>query len=133
MSQQLAHSEPVRLDKWLWAARFFKTRAMATEAINGGKVHLNGARVKPSRAVAIGATISITQQALVKTVVVKALSERRGPAKIAETLYEETEDSIKKRDEFKLANKYAMQPLYSDGKPSKKDRRSIMKFKKGGY
>ena len=90
----------VRLDKWLWAARFFKTRSLATEAVSGGKVHVNDARVKPARAVQIGDTLDIRRGPYTATVVVKALSERRGPASQAVTLYEETQDSIDKREQL---------------------------------
>lgn len=81
----------VRLDKWLWAARFFKTRALAKAAIEGGKVHCDGVRGKPSRQVQLGMSIKIRQGFAEKTVIVEGLSEQRGPAKVAETLYRETE------------------------------------------
>ena len=109
----------VRLDKWLWAARFFKTRSLATEAVSGGKVHVNDARVKPARAVQIGDTLDIRRGPYTATVVVKALSERRGPASQAVTLYEETQDSIDKREQ--LASR-----------PNKKQRRHIIRFRRQG-
>ena len=119
----------VRIDKWLWAARFFKTRALATDAINGGKVHMNGGRVKPSRHVQVGAKLEITRTQCEQTVIVKALSDKRGPAPIAQTLYEETEESIKKREEEAEIRKTAPKMDRLIGKPTKKNRRNIIRFK----
>lgn len=115
----------VRLDKWLWAARFFKTRALAKAAIEGGKVHCDGVRGKPSRQVLVGMSIQIRQGFAEKTVIVEGLSEQRGPAKVAETLYRETEDSIQKREQ--LAVQRQSMP-YSEHKPDKKQRRQIHRF-----
>ena len=123
--------EEVRLDKWLWAARFFKTRGLATEAIAGGKVHLNGQRVKPSKKVTVGVELSISIGQLERIVVVKILSERRGPASVAQTLYEETEESIRKRDEYQQMMKSAPTIDRHAGKPNKKDRRDLRKIKYG--
>ena len=89
-------TEQVRLDKWLWAARFFKTRSLATEAINGGKVHVNGERAKPSRKVNLGDQMVIRQGYAEKQVIVTGLGERRGSAKMAAELYTETEESIRR-------------------------------------
>ena len=127
MMQNVA--EEVRVDKWLWAARFFKTRGLATEAINGGKVHLNGQRIKPSRKIKVNDTLSISIGQVEKEVIVLGLSERRGPASIAQTLYEETAESLKKREEKKklLASQPQTDRLW--GRPNKKDRREIRKFK----
>ena len=88
----------MRIDKWLWAARFFKTRSIAKNAIEGGKVHHNGERVKVSREVRVGMELTIAQGIEKKTVVVKALSDVRGPAPVAQQLYDETEVSIAKRE-----------------------------------
>ena len=119
----------VRIDKWLWAARFFKTRAKAKEAIDGGKVHLNGARTKPSKDVAIGDTLKITQGYDEKIVQVLLLAENRRAASIAQTLYEETADSIGRRLQFAEQRKAAGQHIHSERRPSKKDRRLIHKFR----
>ena len=121
--------EEVRVDKWLWAARFFKTRSLATEAINGGKVHLNGQRIKPSRKLKVNDTLSISIGQVEKVVIVLGLSDRRGPASIAQSLYEETAESIQKREEKKqlMASQPQMDRFW--GKPNKKDRRDIRKFK----
>jgi len=121
--------EEVRLDKWLWAARFYKTRSLATESISGGKVHLNGQRVKPSRKIKVGVTLDISIGQVEKTVIVLGLSDRRGPAKIAQTLYEETEESIKKREAQKALMESQPNIDRHFGKPNKKDRRDIKKFK----
>src|SRR6478736_3514709 len=87
----------VRIDKWLWAARFFKTRSLATEAVLGGRVQLNGARVKPSKDVAVGDTLAVRNGEVQWTVAVRALAEKRGPASVAATLYEESPESVEAR------------------------------------
>ena len=122
-------SSEVRIDKWLWAARFFKTRSIAKNAIEGGKVHHNGERVKVSREVRVGMELTIAQVIEKKTVVVKALSDVRGPAPVAQQLYDETEVSIAKRE--LLASQRKLHNLARpDHRPSKKDRRDIGKFKR---
>lgn len=122
----------IRLDKWLWAARFFKTRSLAAEAIRGGKVHLNGQRVKPSREVHVGQELSVRAGWSERTVVVEALSTRRGPASVAQQLYAETEASLARRAAEEQQRKQerlagAGQRMDS-GRPSKKDRRLIHQF-----
>ena len=120
--------ESMRIDKWLWAARFFKTRSIAKVAIEGGKVHHNGDRVKVSREVRIGMELTIQQGFDKKTVTVKALSSVRGPAPVAQLLYEETEVSIARRE--LIATQRKLHNLARpDNRPSKKDRRDINKFK----
>lgn len=118
-----------RLDKWLWAARFFKTRALASEAVSGGKVHLNGARVKPSRGVKEGDQLHVTKGQLEYELTVKALNSKRRPAKEAAFLYEESIVSIEARqqriNEIKVLN--AQMP-FTEKRPSKKDRRQIVRF-----
>jgi ribosome-associated heat shock protein Hsp15 len=118
-----------RLDKWLWAARFFKTRSLAVEAINGGKVHLNHNRVKPSRTIKPEDIITISKSPYEFEVIVLGLSKQRGPAPIAQQLYQETEESIQKRDI--LREQIKNMPLghrQEKGRPSKRDRRHIIKF-----
>ncbi len=119
----------VRLDKWLWAARFFKTRGLATEAIKGGKVALNGKRAKPSREVKVGDELQIRQSVDEKTVIVRELSDRRGPAPVARLLYEETADSIVQREKAseqrRLANAHRNA---GQGRPTKRERRQIHGF-----
>ena len=120
--------DDMRIDKWLWAARFFKTRSIAKAAIEGGKVHHNNDRVKVSRDVRIGMELTIQQGIDKKTVVIKELSDVRGPAPVAQKLYEETEVSITRRE--LIASQRKLHNLARpDHRPSKKDRRDISKFK----
>ena len=123
--------EAVRLDKWLWAARFYKTRSLATEAIKGGKVHLNNQRVKPSHHVEIGHKVRIKKESVEQTVIIKELSAKRGPAKIAQTLYEETQESIEQREKQLQERKAIMagMPQFQSRRPNKKERRKIIQFK----
>jgi len=119
----------VRLDKWLWAARFYKTRALAGEAVTGGKVHLSGQRVKPSRSVKIGDCFEVHRGYERYQVIVTDLSERRGSASAAQTLYRETEASIEKRGSEAEKRKLAMmQRPHSESRPDKKQRRLIRQF-----
>jgi len=119
----------VRVDKWLWAARFFKTRAKAKEAIDGGKVDINGTRAKPSKELQVGDELSISQGWDEKVVVVDGLSDRRGSATIAQTLYSETEESIARREMIAEQRRAAGGQVRSEGRPSKKDRRQIHQFR----
>ncbi|WP_375056845.1 ribosome-associated heat shock protein Hsp15 [Zobellella sp. DQSA1] len=123
---------PVRLDKWLWAARFYKTRSLARTMIDGGKVHYNGQRGKPSKVVEVGAIIRLRQGNDEREVVVLELSEHRGKAEIAQRLYRETPDSIKKREQNAEARKFNSQFAPSpERKPDKKERRTLLKIKQG--
>ncbi len=124
-------NDKIRLDKWLWAARFYKTRALATEAIRGGKVHLNGQRFKPSHTAEIGHTIRIKKESIEQTVIIRDLSGKRGPASVAQTLYEETQDSIELREKCTQERKAMFEgmPQHTVRRPSKKDRRKIISFK----
>ncbi|WP_440617583.1 ribosome-associated heat shock protein Hsp15 [Cysteiniphilum sp. 6C5] len=122
-------ADDVRLDKWLWAARFFKTRQLAKEAIEGGKVHYNGARSKVSKKVEIGAKLTIRQGYAEKVVIIVALSDKRGAASIAQTLYNETNDSIEKREHETMLRKLNKATLPNPTKPNKKERRQIISFK----
>jgi ribosome-associated heat shock protein Hsp15 len=117
----------VRVDKWLWAARFYKTRALAIQAVESGKVLINGERVKPARAVHEGNTLSIRRGPYISVVVVRALSLRRGPATQAQLLYEETPESIAARQE--VATRLAAHPeMDLKGRPTKRARRQITRF-----
>jgi ribosome-associated heat shock protein Hsp15 len=123
--------EEFRLDKWLWAARFFKTRALAAGAIDGGKVDVNGDRPKRARRLAPGDTLRIRLGPYEYVVVVKALSNRRGPASVAAQLYEETPESRQAREALAIQIKAADTSfLFEKGKPSKKERRDLLRFKK---
>ena len=119
-----------RLDKWLWAARFFKTRHLAAEAINGGHVHHNGHRVKPSRVIQVADKLTIHKTPFTFDITVQGLSIRRGPAKEAQLLYSEDEESIKKREELAEQRKLnAAQFPHAERRPDKRDRRRIIRFK----
>ena len=123
--------DKVRIDKWLWAARFFKTRSLAKQAIEGGKVRMHGARVKPSKDIETGNTLVIRQGYDDKEVVVLKLSEQRGPASMATTLYQETENSIALREKHAQERQaYAGTEVRTEGKPSTRQRRHIHRFKR---
>jgi len=122
-------SSKVRLDKWLWAARFFKTRALATEAINGGHVHLNGSRPKPSRPLLVGDELTIRRGQDEYKVVVRELSQKRGPATVAQQLYEESEESLLRREELREQRRLqAAAAPHPAKRPDKKGRRKIIRF-----
>jgi ribosome-associated heat shock protein Hsp15 len=119
--------EKIRLDKWLWAARFYKTRGLAVEEIGKGRVHVNGVAAKPAREVGAGDLISIRKQDLVFHVEVRGVSAMRGPAPAARLLYEETPESLKARERAAMLRKLAPEPAHEirEGRPTKKDRRDI--------
>ncbi len=119
----------VRLDKWLWAARFFKTRSAATEAVLGGKVEVGGERAKPARAVHLGDEVSVRLGPYLHTVVVTGFAERRGSAAVAATLYAETPDSFAARQRQAELLRLAPTLDFTEGKPSKKDRRAIERLR----
>lgn len=122
-------ADKTRLDKWLWAARFFKTRALASTAVSGGKVHLNGQRVKPSRPVKLQDCFQIHRGNERFEIIVTDLSSRRGPASTAQALYEETEASrIKRQNDAEKRQLAALQRPVSDVKPNKQERRKIRQF-----
>lgn len=122
-------SSEIRIDKWLWAARFFKTRSLAAEAVAGGKVALNGARPKPSRVVRAGDHLSIRCGPYDWCIFVKGISSHRGPAPDAQALYEETEESRLKREAAIAQLKLERPPDFAGARrPSKKERRAISKF-----
>ena len=116
-------SAGVRIDKWLWAARFHKTRSAATDAVAGGHVRVGGVRVKPSRELKVGETVEVTQGARRWVVVVTGLADRRGPASVAATLYEETPESLAARERL-AAERRLTRPLF-ETRPTKVDRRRL--------
>jgi ribosome-associated heat shock protein Hsp15 len=122
--------EKVRIDKWLWAARFFKTRSMAAQAVSGGKVHVNGARIKPARVVQPGDELRIRRGELEFIVIVQGVSAKRRPAKEAQLLYEETESSLLQREEMRERKRLeAANRMYGPIKrPDKRARRQIRSF-----
>lgn len=117
----------MRLDKWLWAARFYKTRALAVEAIELGRVQVAGANVKPARELKIGDVVVLRQARVTRTVVVKGLSAVRGPAPVAQQLYEETPESIAAREQAAAVRRLAPEPAHAiaQGRPTKRDRRAL--------
>ena len=127
-----AHADElkVRLDKWLWAARFYKTRAVAREMVQGGKVHYNGQRTKASKIVDVGAKVKLAQGVDEKLITILTVLEKRQSAPIAQTMYQESDASIAKREENSIARKnnsfFAPHP---DKKPDKKQRRELLKMK----
>jgi ribosome-associated heat shock protein Hsp15 len=122
----------VRLDKWLWAARFFKTRTAAAAAVAGGRVHVNGARVKPAREVHAGDTVEVTIGRLRRTVVVRGLAVRRGPASVAATLYKETAESLERREREAAERRLARPPGADLGiRPTKQARRRLDELRRG--
>ena len=123
--------EKLRIDKWLWAARFFKTRSIAVDAIENGRILAAGARVKPARPIAVGDRLEIRIGQVVFEVEVLALSDKRGPASVARLLYRESDESRERRAQF--AERQRLQPEFSAirGRPTKRDRRAIEKFRNG--
>ena len=120
----------VRLDKWLWAARFFKTRSVAREAVSGGKVHLNGNRAKPGRSLNTGDELRVQRGEEEYTITVLELSVRRGPASVARTLYEESEESTTKRGQLAEQRKLEhQQNATRERRPDKRQRRRLVRFK----
>ena len=121
----------VRLDKWLWAARFFKTRGLAAQAIETGKVEVNGERAKRAKQLQVGDQLRVRLGPYHHIVKVRAISEHRGPAAVAATLFEETEESKKAREAMQLQVRIAQSaPGYDRGRPSKKDRRDIERLRR---
>lgn len=121
--------ERVRLDKWLWAARFFKTRALAADAVTGGKVHVDGRRVKPAHSMRLGEALRIQRGPEEYMVVVRGLSSRRGPAQQALLLYDETTESRQRREQLREQRRLQMTDApQSATRPTKQDRRRIIRF-----
>ena len=128
-------ADTVRIDKWLWAARFFRTRSLAAQAVDTGKVEIDGIRPKPSRGVRVGDTVSIRKGPYEYVVEVLGISNKRGPAKVAADLYQETEASVAKRAEVAESLKVERATAVSfegRGRPTKKDRRELMKLVRKG-
>jgi ribosome-associated heat shock protein Hsp15 len=124
-------SASVRLDKWLWAARFFKTRRLATDAIKGGKVSVDGVRAKPAREVRVGQSVVVGKGEVEFEVEVQALSDRRGPAPEARTLYRETDASIARRERIGAERRAAAAAIpRPDHRPDRRDRRRLAEFKR---
>ncbi len=126
-------SSGVRIDKWLWAARFFKTRSLATDAIDLGRVRIEGQRIKPARDARIGERVEIQVGDARIEVVIQGLSEVRGPAPVARRLYEETPESVERRERRAEARRYAAEPAESiQGRPTKRDARQLRRARGEG-
>ncbi len=125
--------EKLRIDKWLWAARFYKTRTLASEEVARGRVEVNGQEVKPAREVKVGDTVSVRQGPDVRTVLVKGLSGARGPAPVAQQLYEETPASLQAREQAAQRRRDAPEPALSieQGRPTKRGRRELDDAQRG--
>ncbi|MEO8545307.1 MAG: S4 domain-containing protein [Burkholderiaceae bacterium] len=119
--------DKVRIDKWLWAARFYKTRSLASDDVAKGRVQVNGVEVKPARDVKNGDTIALRHNALVRTVLVRGISDKRGPAPVAQLLYEETAQSVQLRLQVAEQRRMGTEPALSltQGRPTKQDRRKL--------
>jgi len=127
-------SDPVRIDKWLWAARLFKTRGLATDAVTGGRVQVNGTRVKPSKDVRPGDSVEVSYtQGRRLVAVIAGTAERRGPASFAQQLYEETAESVAAREAHATERRYAVPPapVRGEGRPTKRDRRRLDAMREG--
>ena len=121
--------DKLRIDKWLWAARFYKTRSLAVEEIDKGRVRINDQEAKPSREVKSGDTVALRQGPVVRTLVVRGISSQRGPAPVAQQLYEETEESLALKAQTAEQRHFTSEPASSleHGRPTKRDRRSLDK------
>jgi ribosome-associated heat shock protein Hsp15 len=125
----------LRIDKWLWSARFYKTRTLAAEEIGKGRVEVNGQEAKPAREVKVGDTVAMRREAVTRTVVVKGLSSTRGPAPVAQQLYEETAESLKAREDAAQQRRYAKEPALAieHGRPTKRGRRDLDEANRQGW
>ncbi|MCW5219830.1 RNA-binding S4 domain-containing protein [Verminephrobacter aporrectodeae subsp. tuberculatae] len=125
----------MRLDKWLWCARFYKTRGLATEEIGKGRVTVNGQLAKPARELRCGDTVALRQGPVARTVIVRGLSATRGPAPVAQQLYEETADSLAARAQAAQQRRLAPEPAASlqEGRPTKRDRRAMERMGAHGW
>lgn len=127
--------DKLRIDKWLWAARFYKTRSLAVEEIDKGRVRVNDLEVKPSREVKVGDTVALRQGPVTRTLVVRGISSQRGPAPVAQQLYEETEESLQRKAQAAEQRHLNSEPASSlvHGRPTKRDRRSLDKAQGTGW
>lgn len=125
--------DKLRIDKWLWAARFYKTRSLATDEINKGRIAVNGHAAKPAREVKVGDSVDMRREGQVRTVLVQALSDVRGPAPQAQLLYAETPESLQAREAFAQQRRFAREPAQSieHGRPTKRDRRDLQEAQHG--
>jgi len=125
----------MRIDKWLWAARFYKTRSLASEEIDKGRVAVNGQQAKPAREVKAGDTVALRREGLTRTVMVKGVSDVRGPAPVAQQLYEETPESLQERQRATEQRRYGSEPALAieHGRPTKRGRRELDEAQRQGW
>jgi ribosome-associated heat shock protein Hsp15 len=133
LTDNRAQMDKLRIDKWLWAARFYKTRTLASDEVVRGRVEVNRQEVKPAREVKVGDTVTLRQGPVTRIVVVKGLSGTRGPAPVAQQLYEETADSVKARQESAEQRRLSPEPAMSieQGRPTKRGRRELDEARRG--
>ena len=131
-SQSLS-MDKIRIDKWLWAARFYKTRSLATDEINKGRIGVNQQTAKPSREVKVGDTVTLMREGLLRTVKVLGLSDVRGSAPVAQTLYADTPESLLAKESYVQQRRFAKEPALSiaHGRPTKRDRRELQQAQHG--
>ena len=133
MQEQAAEQGALRLDKWLWAARLFKSRSLASEAVELGRVRLRGNRIKPAHPTRVGDALELIVGDTRLDIVVRALSARRGPATVARELYEETAASVARREQVQLLRRHAHEPAQSiKGRPTKKQGRELRRLRGAG-
>jgi ribosome-associated heat shock protein Hsp15 len=127
--------DKLRIDKWLWAARFYKTRSLAVEEIDKGRVRINDLEAKPAREVKVGDTVTLRQGPVIRTLVVRGISNQRGAAPVAQQLYAETEESLRLKAIAAEQRRLGQEPASSleHGRPTKRDRRDIQKVKDGAW
>ena len=132
---KIIHMDKLRIDKWLWAARFYKTRSLALEEINKGRVQINGQDIKPAREVKAGDTLVLRQGAVIRKLVVRGISSQRGPAPVAQQLYEETAESLQLRAQAAEQRRLHTEPASAleHGRPTKRDRRNLDKAQDNGW
>ncbi len=125
--------DKIRIDKWLWAARFYKTRSLATDEINKGRIGVNQQTAKPSREVKVGDTVTLLREGLLRTVTVLGLSDVRGAAPVAQALYADTPESIRAKETYVQQRRFAKEPALSiaHGRPTKRDRRDLQQAQHG--
>jgi ribosome-associated heat shock protein Hsp15 len=134
-AENKSHMDKIRIDKWLWAARFYKTRSLATDEIGKGRVAINDQTVKASREVKVGDTVRARQGDIVRTVTVLGISDQRGPAPTAQALFEETNTSLQLREKISVQRRLSREPALSieQGRPTKRNRRDLEKAKQVGW
>ena len=125
----------LRIDKWLWAARFYKTRSLATDEIYKGRESINGQEIKPAREVKVGDTVAVRREGVTRTVIVRGVSDVRGPAPVAQQLYEETPESVQERQRAADQRHYAREPALAieHGRPTKRGRRELDEAQRQGW